>query len=274
MGKKFQTPTIGGIRKVIRVPDATASGTTISGLEGQTITIAQLQALLGLSVPAGSQTGTIAPAGGAGAPAALVVGPGLSGGGSLIGAVPLNLVAPAPVFLFGDGAGDDGQPGPPGINGIIGVNGAPGAAIYLSAEPGEDGFPAIPGGPGPTGAIGATGGQQFGAYWISLAGGLTTSNAVERVMNAAGTIKEVIIVTKGGVGSCTIAIWKAALSSHYPPTVADDITGGTNVVLTSGITHDDSTLSGWTTSFAQDDVFLFTLLSTSVFTTVGIFLRI
>lgn len=131
-------------------------------------------------------------------------------------------------------------------------------------------------GVGPDGPTGATGGQQFGAYWVALAGGAITLpiNAVERVMNVSGTIKEILVLTKGGTGNCTIKIWKAAFSSHYPPVVTDDITGGANVVISSGTTHDDSTLSGFTTSFAQGDVYLLTLSSVAGFTSVGIFLRI
>jgi hypothetical protein len=71
-----------------------------------------------------------------------------------------------------------------------------------------------------------------------------------------------------------IKVWKLNLATGYPPTSANDITGGNNVVLTSTNSHDDSTLTGWTTGLVQDDVLLFTLASTSSFTYVGIQLRI
>jgi hypothetical protein len=126
------------------------------------------------------------------------------------------------------------------------------------------------------GPTGASGGQPPGAYWVTLGGGAITLplNAVEKPINATGTIKRCIVYTKGGTGSCTIKIWKANITSHYPPISSDDITGGANVVISSGTTHDDSTLSGWTTSIAAGDILLFTLSATSTFTTIGISLLI
>lgn len=271
---KFQVPTVGGIRKVIKSQQV---GTTIAEFGQGTITLAQLKAALGVAAQSstpGSQTGNIAP--GAGGVTSIIVGPGLTGGGPLVGAVQVGLGAPIPVFMFSDGGdGEDGAPGPAGVNGTIGFNGKDGAAIYLSAEDGEDAAPPVPGGLGPQGVTGASGAQQFGAYWTANTGAIIIPvNSVERLMNASGTIKEVIVVTKGGTGSCTINIYKAAITSHYPPTSADDITGGANVVISGGVIHQDSTLTGWTTTFNQDDVFLFTLQSSTVFQTVGIFLRV
>lgn len=153
MVRKAQLPVIGGIRKVVIVPNSNIPvGTTIAEFGSNTVTLAQLGAALGVTAP-GAQTGTIAPAGGAGSPAAIVAGPGLSGGGSLIGNVPINLIAPIPAFIFGD-SGDDGPrgfPGPPGADGIIGRDGVTGPAVFMAADAGEDG-PMIPGPPGPTGS--------------------------------------------------------------------------------------------------------------------------
>lgn len=195
MGKKYQTPTIGGIRKVIQIPSATAAGTTIAELGAKTITLAQLAALLGILPAAGSQTGTIAPGGGAGAPASIVVGPGLTGGGSLLGAVPLGLSAPIPAFVFGGADGEEGSPGPPGINGIIGRDGVQGAAIYMSAEDGEDGWPAIPGSPGPPGAGGS----------ITITDGTNTVAGATSVAFVGATVSgstpsAIVTVTGGGGG--------------------------------------------------------------------------
>lgn len=166
------------------------------------------------------------------------------------------VVTPGSSSSGGGGGGRSGEDGKRGrsIRGRRGINGANGT----------------------TGATGASGGQQFGAYWVALAGGAITLplNSVERVMNASGTIKEILVLTKGGTGNCTIKIWKAAFSSHYPPIVTDDITAGANVVISSGTTHDDSTLTGFTTAFSQGDVYLLTLSAVAGFTSVGIFLRI
>lgn len=92
MAKK-QVPVVGGLRKVINIPDASQNtATTIAGLSGQTVSIAQLRALLGLS--SGQAPNTV----GAGSAGTLVIGPGLNGGGPLVGAIPLNLTNRPQIF--------------------------------------------------------------------------------------------------------------------------------------------------------------------------------
>ncbi len=152
--RKTQVPVMGGMRKVLQ-PTNTAVGTTIAEIGSGTITLEQLAAAInnilnntGTTVPPGTPTGTLVP------------GPGLSGGGALVGNVPIRLTAPIPALLAEDG--QDGDPGPPGLTGNIGLTGAsgpPGAALYFLAEDGTDGDPGAPGGQGPAGAVGATGPQ-------------------------------------------------------------------------------------------------------------------
>lgn len=167
MSKRVQVPVLGGLRKVITVGGGppTGAGTTIAEFANQTITLAQLKNALGIQPPKPNTVG-----GGTGSPAVLSPGPGLSGGGSLIGNVPLGLLAPIPAFIFDEGGGGgDGDPGPPGLAGPqgpvgpAGPSGGPvgptGPAVYLSAEDGEDGWHAIPGSPGAPGLTGATGAQ-------------------------------------------------------------------------------------------------------------------
>ena len=48
---KFQVPTVGGIRKVIKPGATVSNATTIAGLEGTTLTLAQLSTLLANLVP-------------------------------------------------------------------------------------------------------------------------------------------------------------------------------------------------------------------------------
>lgn len=154
MAKKFQVPVVGGLRKVIQGGSSTSSSssnpTTISEFAGKVISLAQLSAALGINTkPAASA---------AGASSALVVGPGLSGGGVLVGPVPLGLVAPIPFSSGEDGA--DGDPGPPGVAGApgpAGINGPPGPGLFMTSEPGEDGVDGVPGPPGPAGVVGGTG---------------------------------------------------------------------------------------------------------------------
>lgn len=271
---KFQVPSVGGIRKVIKLNQQV--GTTIAEFGAGTITLAQLKSSLGIVNGSGGATNTGGGNIGTGSNGAIALGPGLSGGGPIVGAVPIYLNAPPALLSFEGEPGEDGLPGVIGRDGKAGANGAPGATGFgLDGDQGEDGLPGLAGPPGGTGATGASGGQQFGAYWISLSGGSVTLpiNAVERVMNAAGAIKEINVVTKGGPGNFVINIYKAAFGS-YPPTPSNDITGGHPPTLVGGITYQDSTLSGYTTTFSQDDVFLFTLASVANFTSVGIFLRI
>ena len=167
MAKKVQLPVIGGVRKVIQGTDV-AVGTTIAEIGSNTVTLAQLAQLLGNTQSPSS--GTIG-GGGGGANAALVPGPGLTGGGPLLGAVPLRLIAPSPVFIFGDSAeGDQGIPGSPGVNGIIGINGLPGASVYFTAEDGEDGWPAIPGDQGPQGLTGGAGPPSPAVFFLASDG--------------------------------------------------------------------------------------------------------
>jgi hypothetical protein len=154
--KKVQLPVVGGVRKVVRVPDPAATrGTAIAGYEAQTLTLAQLKALLGtVPVTGGGTTIATAPS------ATLALGQGLSGGGPLVGIVPVGFTAPIPALIFEEGGGGDGDPGPPGQrgqDGIIGHDGAPGASVYMVADDPEEPLMAVPGPKGADGAPGAAG---------------------------------------------------------------------------------------------------------------------
>src|ERR1700675_1744699 len=152
---KFQTPTVGGIRKIIN------TGKTQS--QDLAALITQLNALTTLVNQFIANQNTGGGNIGQGGEATLVVGPGLSGGGPLVGNVPIRVQAP-PWFDAGDG-GADGDPGPPGATGATGLQGPAGVggqgptgpAVFLEAEPGEDGLWAIPGPVGPQGVMGSQG---------------------------------------------------------------------------------------------------------------------
>lgn len=125
MVKKTQLPVIGGVRKVINQTPAAAPGTTIAEFGSGTVTLAQLKNALGLAAaPAGGgligsvSTGSIA------------VGPGLAGGGPLLGVVPIRLIAPIPIMLDED----EVQPIIPGPPGMRGLQGPPGPAVFISDE--------------------------------------------------------------------------------------------------------------------------------------------
>jgi len=184
--KKIQLPAIGGIRKVIEIPDA---GTTIAEIGSGTITLPQLAKLI--TVAQQNQTAPTSNLVGTGNEASLKLGTGLSGGGVLLGTVvvrldPGNLPGANAFALMEDAAGggpdfphvvpgptgargaaglpipmypddpDDPQviPGTTGATGATGAAGAAGVSVPIQGEDGEDALPPIPGITGPRGAAG------------------------------------------------------------------------------------------------------------------------
>jgi hypothetical protein len=150
---KFQVPTIGGIRKVIKQDAATSPGTTIAEVGSGTISLSQLAQYI-TQLQTAQQNNTQ----GAGDDIYIVVGPGLAGGGS-VGVVPIRLTAPIPYFGGEDGAdGADGPPGAAGPKGATGNAGATGpAGVGVMGPPGDDGADGEDGRPGPQGNQGPQG---------------------------------------------------------------------------------------------------------------------
>lgn len=75
----------------------------------------------------------------------------------------------------------------------------------------------------------------------------------------AGTISQWHIVANAAT-TCTIDIWKANAAL---PTIANTITASAKPSLSAATTTSSSTLSGWTTSVAANDVLAFNLVSSS-----------
>lgn len=116
--------------------------------------------------------------------------------------------------------------------------------------------------------------MTLGAAWAATSGAVATPTVdVARVIPYNCTLKEVIIVTRGGPGSCTIDIWKRPIGS-YPPVVGDSIVGGSLPAIVAGNVYQNSTMTGWTTSFSLNDVLMFHLTVSSTFTFVSIQLRV
>jgi hypothetical protein len=131
--RKVQIPVVGGIRKVVTVTPPVA-GTTIAEFGSGTVTLAQLRAALGTITVGGSSGGS---SGGSAPPAALALGPGLSGGGPMIGAVSVRLTAPIPANLD-DHVCEESIP-IPGPAGPVGPQGPAGPALFVLADdPVED----------------------------------------------------------------------------------------------------------------------------------------
>jgi hypothetical protein len=55
-------------------------------------------------------------------------------------------------------------------------------------------------------------------------------------------------------------IWKDTYA-NYPPTSADAITGSAAVSITNNVKNQSSTLTGWTTAVAENDVLRFNISS-------------
>lgn len=152
MAKKVQLPVIGGLRKSIIPGGTTAVGTTIAELGSATVTLAQLKELLGITSSGGGSSA-------GGVSASINVGPGLSGGGPVVGIVSIGINTPIPTMLLEGEPGEDGLPGLPGTPGAPGVAGFPGTIGMpgLDGDQGEDGLPGLPGVSGATGAAGLPG---------------------------------------------------------------------------------------------------------------------
>jgi Putative Ig domain len=117
--------------------------------------------------------------------------------------------------------------------------------------------------------------QLRGATW-SAANAALSSTLVQDVsvlVPSSGTIKRCTILTKGGTGSCEVDIWSAPIAS-YPPTVANSICPANHPIISSGVFHDDSTLTGFTTPISAGNVLTFHLVSSSTFTEIVITLVI
>ena len=269
--KKTQLPVIGGIRKVILPGSNTAVGTTIAELGSNTITLNQLAALIS-QIQAQQQNtggGNI----GNGAEAFLAVGPGLAGGGPLLGTVPLRLTAPIPAFIFDDGGGGgDGDPGPPGQPGRAGANGATGSvgalgpAIFMSAEDGMDGdvgppglpgLPGIEGTSGPPGAAGPPGTTLVYANATVPAGNTISNISAETFFISSYTIPAgalavgmVLRVKLFGVYSTGVVAPSLILRVYFGATVM--IASGTLTTI-AGVTND-----GW----SAEGLFIVQMLGT------------
>lgn len=112
-----------------------------------------------------------------------------------------------------------------------------------------------------------------GAQWVSNSGPIVLpTNDVDVVIPYVCTLKSVIILTAGGPGSCVVNVWAAPYAS-FPPTAANDVTGGVSPLISSGIKYQNTTLAGWTTAFNPNDVIRFHLASASILSRVAITLE-
>lgn len=75
------------------------------------------------------------------------------------------------------------------------------------------------------------------------------------------------------VGSISVDIWKSSFAV-FPPSSANSITGTSQPTITSTLTFQSSTLSGWTTALNVYDILAFNVISSSLVTKVDVILNI
>jgi hypothetical protein len=73
----------------------------------------------------------------------------------------------------------------------------------------------------------------------------------------AGTVTEATLLADQS-GSITVDFWKCTYAQFDAgathPVSGDNITGGSGMAISSATKNDDTTLSGWSTSFSAGDV--------------------
>jgi hypothetical protein len=101
---------------------------------------------------------------------------------------------------------------------------------------------------------------------------ITTGVKGDLVIPFACTIQEWTLLADA-VGSVVVDIWKDSYA-NYPPTSADAITGSAAVSLSSADKNQSSTLTGWTTAIAPNDVLRFNVSSVATITRLTITLDV
>lgn len=80
-----------------------------------------------------------------------------------------------------------------------------------------------------------------------------------------GNIVGWTILTKPDTsGSIELAVYKQSYANYAVPVAGDSITGGNNPTLTNAIKNRDTTLTGWTKTVLQGDIFIVKVVSSTV----------
>lgn len=215
--------------------------------------------------PSGGPTGPTGNTGNTGptGKAATTGATGPTGGGAT---GPTGVTGPRGLTGF---TGPVGNAGPTGLS-AVGETGPTGETGPLGTGPtGPSGVTGPSGGPtgntgntGPTGNTGATGPAQVANVEFVIGNGsdvITTGMKGYLRLDFAGTIQANTILLDVS-GSIVINIWKCTYTDFAPPThpaVGDKITASAPPTVTGALKSTDSTLTGWTTSFAAGDIFGF-----------------
>lgn len=100
---------------------------------------------------------------------------------------------------------------------------------------------------------------------------LHVGQAVDLAIPFAGIITGAKLLANAA-GSCSVNIFKATYSAF--PTISTSIVSATPPTLTAATSYSDTTLSGWTTSVAADDIVRFSLTSISGITRLAVTLSV
>lgn len=122
---------------------------------------------------------------------------------------------------------------------------------------------------------GDTDSQKSGGFQFIIGGGasaITTGIKGDIEMPFAGAITAVRLFADQ-TGSIVVDLWKDTYT-NFAPTGADSITASAKPTISSGIKSQDTTLTGWTTSFNAGDVIRVNVDSASTITRVTLALRI
>jgi hypothetical protein len=114
-----------------------------------------------------------------------------------------------------------------------------------------------------------------GSFGITVDGGgsvITTGLRGYVVMPYSGTITNWTILADQS-GSVVFDIWKTTYAG-LPAEIGDSITGSAKPTLSSSVSAQSSTLTGWTTSVTAGDIIAFVVDSASTVTRVNLAINI
>lgn len=121
----------------------------------------------------------------------------------------------------------------------------------------------------------SVGSGQTGTVNVFFDGGSSAIAAGTKLyfqVDFAGVINSATLLADQ-TGSIVVDIWKDTYA-NAPPTVADTITASAKPTLSSAQKAQDTTLTGWTTSFAAGDIFICNVDSATTVTKVLLALKV
>jgi hypothetical protein len=131
--------------------------------------------------------------------------------------------------------------------------------------------------------------QSDGATWTTKFSSTTRTTSIEFVIDGGGAViptgvkGDIELPFSGTItavrmfadvsGSIVVDIWKDTYSNH-PPTGADSITASAKPTISSATKSQNSTLTGWTTSFSAGDILRYNVDSATTVTRVTVALTV